>query len=58
MATVAINNSTNAAPLFALIIGTNMRPTLEDMQVYAERLEEEVIAKKKLGYKVLDGRCT
>ena len=45
MATVAINNSTNTAPLFARIIGINMRPTLEDMQAYAERLEDEVIAK-------------
>ena len=45
MATVAINNSTNAALLAAQIIGTNMRPTLEDMQAYAKRLEKEVVAK-------------
>ena len=45
MATVAINNSTNAALLAARIIGANMRPTLEDIQAYAKRLEEEVIAK-------------
>ena len=45
MATVAINNSTNAALLAARIIGANMRPTLKDMQAYAKRLEEEVIAK-------------
>lgn len=42
---MAINNSTNAALLAARIIGTNMSPTLEDMQAYAKRLEEEVIAK-------------
>ena len=45
MATTAIDNSTNAAPPFARIIGKNMRPTLEDMQSYAKRLEEGVIAK-------------
>ena len=45
MATVAINNSTNAALLAARIIGTNISPTLEDVQAYAKRLEEEVLAK-------------
>jgi phosphoribosylaminoimidazole carboxylase len=42
---VAINNSTNAALLAARIIGTNIRPILEDMQDYAKRLEGEVMAK-------------
>ena len=42
---MAINNSTNAALLAARIIGTNIRPTLEDIQAYAKRLEEEVMAK-------------
>ena len=45
MATVAINNSTNAALLAARIIGTSMRPTLEDIHAYVKRLEEEVIDK-------------
>jgi len=42
---VAINSSTNAALLAARIIGTNIRPNLEDMQVYAKSLEGEVMAK-------------
>jgi phosphoribosylaminoimidazole carboxylase len=45
VATVAINNSTNAALLAVRIIGTNIRPTLEDMQAYAKRLEGEVMGK-------------
>jgi phosphoribosylaminoimidazole carboxylase len=45
VATVAINNSTNAALLAVRILGTNIRPTLEDMQAYAKRLEGEVMGK-------------
>jgi phosphoribosylaminoimidazole carboxylase len=45
VATVAINNSTNAALLAARIIGTSVGHVLEDMGTYAKRLEGEVMAK-------------
>ena len=42
---MAINNSTNAALLAARIIGTAVRPIMEDMEAYAKRIEGEVMAK-------------
>lgn len=42
---MAINNSTNAALLAARIIGATIRPTLEDVELYARKREGEVMAK-------------
>lgn len=45
VATVAINNSTNAGLLAARIIGTSIPPLLERVSAYSKRLENEVMGK-------------
>lgn len=42
MATVAINNSTNAALLALRILGTSKVETMKDMKGYLDGLQEEV----------------
>lgn len=45
MATVAINNSTNAALLAIRILGTSIKALSGEMEVYARKLEQEVLGK-------------
>jgi len=42
VATVAINNSTNAALLALRILGTSKVDMMKDMKVYLDGLQEEV----------------